>query len=183
MFELYILLAIMIIGSIIAIEIRSLLSSVVSVGIAGFALCIIFLLLQAPDVAITQLIVEIVVLVILIRATGVRQDETEHLSNVKEWFAYITIVAFMAVFAVFSYYAFKNLPEFGAPLLTVAKDYMANGLAKTGAANLVTAVLLDFRAYDTLGEATILFTAILGTIAVLRRKGRKALNERDVHDS
>ncbi|MHA1507042.1 MAG: hydrogen gas-evolving membrane-bound hydrogenase subunit E, partial [Candidatus Asgardarchaeia archaeon] len=39
--------------------------------------------------------------------------------------------------------------------------------------NLVTSVLLDYRAYDTLGEATVLFTAILGAIVVLREIGRK----------
>ena len=37
---------------------------------------------------------------------------------------------------------------------------------------IVTAVLLDFRAWDTLGEATVLFCAALGTVAVLRRKAR-----------
>ena len=39
------------------------------------------------------------------------------------------------------------------------------GLEQTGAANYVMAVLLDFRAYDTLGEATVLFCAILGALA------------------
>jgi hypothetical protein len=33
-------------------------------------------------------------------------------------------------------------------------------------------VLLDYRAYDTLGEATVLFCAALGTVAILRRRGR-----------
>jgi len=46
------------------------------------------------------------------------------------------------------------------------------GLSKTGAANLVTSVILDFRGYDTLGEATVLFTAVMGVIVVLRKIGR-----------
>jgi len=37
----------------------------------------------------------------------------------------------------------------------------------------VTAVILDFRAFDTLGEATVLFTAVIGVLAVVRRTGRK----------
>ncbi len=58
--------------------------------------------------------------------------------------------------------------------------YLNSGLAETGAPNLVTAVLLDFRAWDTLGEATVLFCAVLGTVAVLRRNARiNARNNRD----
>jgi multisubunit Na+/H+ antiporter MnhB subunit len=34
-------------------------------------------------------------------------------------------------------------------------------------------VILDFRAYDTLGEATVLFTSVIGIMAILRRPGRK----------
>jgi multisubunit Na+/H+ antiporter MnhB subunit len=46
-------------------------------------------------------------------------------------------------------------------------------LLPTGASNRVTAVVLDFRGYDTLGEATVLFTAVAGVLAVLRKVGRK----------
>ena len=183
MFELYLLIGFMIFGAIIAIEIRSILSSVVTVGIVGFALCIVFLFLRAPDVAITQLIVEVIALVVLVRATGVQQDDTERRSNLQEVFSFVTIIAFIVLFGGFSFYALQSLPVFGSPLMTVSKIYLVEGLAKTGAANLVTSVLLDFRAYDTLGEATILFTAILGGIAVMRKVGRKKIDERDDLDS
>jgi len=41
------------------------------------------------------------------------------------------------------------------------------------AANIVAAIILDYRAYDTLGEATVLFTAVVGVLTVMRRKGVK----------
>ena len=44
---------------------------------------------------------------------------------------------------------------------------------ETGAANLVASVILDYRAFDTLGEATVLFTAVMGVLAVVRKVGRK----------
>ncbi|MCX5656890.1 MAG: DUF4040 domain-containing protein, partial [Candidatus Omnitrophica bacterium] len=56
--ELHILLLFMIIGAIIAIESKDLLSGVIAVGAVGFALCLAFLILKAPDLAITQLVVE-----------------------------------------------------------------------------------------------------------------------------
>ena len=57
--------------------------------------------------------------------------------------------------------------------MKVAKTYIESGLIKTGAANIVSAIILDFRAYDTLGEATILFTAVIGILAVMRSIGRR----------
>ena len=69
MLEVYILLIFMIIGAIVAIETKDLLSSVIAVGAVGLGLSIMFLVLKAPDVAITQLVVEILCLIILIRAT------------------------------------------------------------------------------------------------------------------
>ena len=58
-----------------------------------------------------------------------------------------------------------------------ATTYLQDGLAETGAPNIVTAVLMDFRAWDTLGEATVLFCAALGMAAVLRRRARLKTTE------
>ena len=57
--------------------------------------------------------------------------------------------------------------------------YLAKGLSGTGAPNIVTSILLDFRGYDTLGEATVLFCSILGALTILRRKARKKVEEAD----
>src|SRR3989338_406652 len=69
MVDLYLLLIFMIIGAVIAVEVEDLLSAVVCVGTVGLALSMIFLILKAPDLAITQIVVEILCLIILIRAT------------------------------------------------------------------------------------------------------------------
>ena len=171
MFELYILLVFMIIGAIIAIETKDLLSSVVAVGAVGLVLSIVFLILKAPDVAITQLVVEILVLIILIRAT-LRKDLP--LSTSGRWFLNTLItVCFMAMLLFVASRCFRDLPEFGYPIMRVASTYLKEGLAKTGAANIVAAVILDYRAFDTLGEATVLFTAVIGVLAIVRKVGRK----------
>ena len=175
MIELNLLLLFMIVGAIIAVENHNLLSSVIAVGAVGFGLSIVFLLLGAPDLAITQLVVEILALVILIRATLAKTVPEKYKG--REMAAYLMAIVFVCVVLGFSFYAFKALPEFGSPIMRVAKTYIEQGLAKTGATNLVAAVILDFRAYDTLGEATVLFTAIVGAIAVLRLKGRKKEDE------
>lgn len=168
--ELYLILIFMIAAAIIAVEIKDLLSSVVAVGAVGLGLSIAFLLLKAPDLAITQLVVEILCLIILIRAT-IRKDLPFSTSG--RWlFNTIVTLIFMIVFLYFIYAVLKDLPEIGKPILKVAKYYHEQGKTFTGATNLVSSVILDFRAYDTLGEATVLFTAVIGVLSVIRKVGR-----------
>ncbi len=172
MIELHIILMFMILAALLAVEMRGLLSSVIALGAVGMGLVLQFLLLRAPDLAIVQLVVEILILILLIRAT-VKLDRPSE-STLKEHWGYLfCLLLFAGVFLYFGYSAMADLPMFGAPHMDVSSYYVENALEKTGAANIVTAVLLDFRAYDTLGEVTVLFTSIVGTIAVLRKIGRK----------
>jgi len=174
---LLILTLIMVIGSVIAIETRNLLSSVISVGVVGFCLSIIFLMLGAPDIAITQVVVEILILVILIRAT-ITTDNTS-IEKHKDTFAVVTSLIFFGLFLIFAFLAVQEIHQFGNPLMRVSEKYLESGAEETGATNIVTSVLLDFRAYDTIGEATVLFTSIVGAFVILRRKGRKSRKEKD----
>jgi multisubunit Na+/H+ antiporter MnhB subunit len=155
----------------VAIEVKDLLSSVIAVGTVGFALCLAFLILKAPDLAITQLVVETLCLLILIRAT-IRTDVPLVIED--RWvFNTVSTLAFVAVFLFCASYALRELPAFGNPIMSVVKRYLEGGVSATGAVNIVTAVVLDFRAYDTLGEVAVLFASVVGILAVLRRQGRK----------
>ena len=173
MFILYGLLGFMIIGAIIAIETKDLLSSVISVGAMGLALAIIFLILGAPDLAIVQVAVEVIALVMLLRLVVTREDVTiAHRYRYGEVFATFVGLLFFGVFIVFVSIVYREMPEFGNPLLRVSQEYITEGFSISNTSNLVTAILLDFRAYDTLGEATVIFTSIIGALVILRRKGR-----------
>ena len=174
---LLVFLIFMIIGSIIAIETKNLLSSVISVGVVGFTLSIAFLMLGAPDIAITQVVVEILILVILIRAT-ITIDNTA-IAGGLDTFPFVSSLIFFGLFLIFAFLAVKEMPRFGEPLMRVSQKYLETGAEKTGATNIVTSVLLDFRAYDTIGEATVLFTSIIGAFVILRRRGRKHKAEED----
>jgi multisubunit Na+/H+ antiporter MnhB subunit len=175
MFEALILLTVlMILGAIVALESKDLLSGIISLGIIGFALTIIFLLLHAPDLAIVQIIIETLTLIILIGAVlkTTRQDTTEKFDSQKIVLA-ISGLVFAGVFLYTAYKAFQHMPEYGNLTLRMADAYINNSLSSTGAGNMVAAVILDFRGYDTLGEATVLFTSVAGITAVLRKVGRK----------
>ncbi|MFB6291672.1 MAG: hydrogen gas-evolving membrane-bound hydrogenase subunit E [Candidatus Bipolaricaulia bacterium] len=159
-----------IIAALIAVEAPSALSSIISLGAVGFGLSIAFLWLGAPDIAITQVVVEIITLVILIRAT-IGKGVTEIRGNESKPLLIGSLILFGLGSAFFANYL-SAFPEFGKSAMDVFSDtpsqfYLKYGLEKAGGSNIVNDILLDFRAYDTLGEATVLFTAILGAITLL----------------
>ena len=173
---LHLLLVFMVIAAIVALWTEHLLSSVIAVGAVGFGSSVAFLLLGAPDLAVTQIVVEVLTLVLLIRATVGRDVHT--VAGGRDVFGKAVAVALVLVLLVFSVGAVQALPQFGEPAIAREADapaayYLDYGLSETGSGNIVTAILLDFRGYDTLGEATVLFAGVLGAMALLRRKSRK----------
>jgi multisubunit Na+/H+ antiporter MnhB subunit len=170
------LTVLMIFGAVVALEARSLLSSVVLVGIVGFGLSAAFLVLQAPDLAIVQIVVEIFSLIIFV-AVILRTASEDATARARARVPhYLVTGAFTVLFVLAATWVVGSMPPFGSPSLRMAEAYLSPNalLQPTGAANLVAAVILDFRGYDTLGEATVLFTAVMGVLAVLRKTGRKS---------
>jgi multisubunit Na+/H+ antiporter MnhB subunit len=168
---LYGLLGFVILGSIVALEMKNLLSAVIAIGVVGLGLSIVFLLLAAPDIAITQVVVEVIVVTVLIRATGrLRAEQPPPPRRGKA--GLIGGAGLVLVVLGFLVAAVQALPPFGANRFALSTWYLQNAPDLTGATNVVTAILLDFRAYDTLGEATVILTAVVGTLAVLRRPAR-----------
>ncbi len=179
-----VIIILMIAGSVYTLHARDLLSAVISYGITGFGLVICFLLLKAPDLAIAQLVVEIITLIIMIAVIRIstREDlaekttirvEGEKYVNLRSAVYFVLGIAFVAGFLYYFAEATSGLNPFGIHVLRMASVYVEQGVSLTGVQNLVAGVLFDFRAYDTLGEATILITAVIGILTVLRIKGKK----------
>jgi len=174
-----IILVLMIAGSIYILHAGDLLSAVISYGIVGFGLVICFLLLEAPDLAIIQIVVETITLVIMIAVIiDSSRDELKKILSRKSVLLTAVTIVVLGGFAGYFYMATQGLLPFGDHLMRMSRAYVESGAEATGSVNLVTGVLLDYRAYDTLGEATILFTAAIGVITVMRMKGKnQKLNE------
>ena len=70
-------------------------------------------------------------------------------------------------------YTVTALPAFGDPNHPINNEvsarYIENGLQETGAVNIVTGMILDYRAFDTLGESSVLFTAAMVVLFLLRK--------------
>lgn len=193
-FFILLLVGFMLVAGLIAAEARDLLSAVIAIGAGGFALSVIDLLLGAPDLAFPQVLVEVITLVLLIRMILTREDTSRQ--TPRDTLRTGVVLLAGGIFIVAVYFAAGGvktsgtIPPFGEPVLAadtakaaaadragVSANYLERCENDTGAANVVTGILLDYRAYDTLGEATVIFVAILGGYAVLRRVGRKKEGE------
>lgn len=86
------------------------------------------------------------------------------------WLGLLILIAFVAVL----FYAESDLPDYGDPQapanLHVSPDYIRRSLEDTETPDVVTSVLADYRGYDTLGETTVILTAGLACILLLRSK-------------
>lgn len=168
--ELHLILLFMIFASLIAVEMRDLISSVISLSAVGLGLCMAFLILKAPNLAITQLVVEILCVILLIRAT-INKD-LEMVRSGRWLFNTIATLVFIAGFLTCAYFSLRSLPRFGEPLMKVSGGYLVSGAEAAGFANVVSAITLNFRSYDTLAETAIIFAAIIGALAITRRVGK-----------
>ncbi|OYD17525.1 hypothetical protein CH333_00620 [candidate division WOR-3 bacterium JGI_Cruoil_03_44_89] len=174
MLEIYLLSILMILGAMLAISLPNLMAAVISMGIVGYSLALSFMFLGAPDLAIVQIIVETMSLIILIAAIiKTTEEDTPEEKKLARIPVYIGGAGFFAIFLLMFVRISGFLPGFGHPALRMASDYIASGFEQTGAPNLVAAVILNLRGYDTLGEATVLFAAVVGLVVVLRKTGRK----------
>jgi len=85
---------------------------------------------------------------------------------------WLRIAALLVVFGFLLGAAVWTRP-FGEPRATGMDDhFIERSQEEVSANNTVTAVLFDYRGFDTLGEATVLFCAVLGVALVLRRWSR-----------
>jgi multicomponent Na+:H+ antiporter subunit B len=164
----------MILGALYAIHAKDLLSSVIACGIVGYSLVICFLLLKAPDLAIVQIVVDTITLIIMVAVVlDSSRDELFSKPDIQGYISAVTALFLGMILLYFFVISIESLDILGKSSLRMAKYYIEGAAQKTGSANLVTGVVFDFRGYDTMGEAVVLVTAVLGVLTILRLKGKK----------
>ena len=149
---------------------RNLFTVVVLSGIYSFLMATALVALDAVDVAMTEASVGAgISTVLLLGALHLcRSEEAKPIGKLWLPLAVSVTTGAMLVFGTLGLPAFSD-PQ--APIHThVVPRYLNDVLRETGVPNVVTAVLASYRGYDTLGETTVVFTAGIGVIALLRRR-------------
>ncbi len=143
---------------------RSRLAKVISLGVVGYMLCATFIVLRAPDLALTQLLVDIVTVILFVLVIYFLpqiKDIKESVSvRVRDLLVAGITGGFVTVF-VLAAYAHRHSKS-------VAEYFLENSYELAGGTNVVNVILVDFRTFDTLGEIIVLAIAGLGVYALVR---------------
>lgn len=151
---------------------RNLFGVVILAGAYSFLMASVMIVLDAVDVAMTEASVGAGVSTVFFLATLHLTKSIE----LKPAPRYIVPVAFSLLLGTILIYGTFDLPPFGiaqAPTQThVAPYYLEQSVPQTTVPNVVTSVLGSYRGFDTLGETTVVFTAAIGVLLLLRRRTR-----------
>lgn len=154
-------------GVVAALMARTRISAVVVVGVVGFSMTLWFFTLGAVDVALTQLLVEILtvcVMVLLLR----RLPTTFRKASIRRRISAGVIAAAAGAVTVLGVLVFTGRRE----MSDAAEYYVREGYETTGGSNIVNTILVDFRALDTLGELTVLGIAGVAVAALLSSRAQ-----------
>lgn len=150
-------------------RLRNLFAVVVLSGFYSFLMANVLVVLDAVDVALTEAAVGAGVSTVLLLGTLYLTRSEEAMPVHRAWLPLGVALVTGGLLA----FGMLGLPEFGEPASAihqhVAPHYLQQGMAETGVPNIVTAVLASYRGFDTLGETTVIFTAGVGVIVLLRR--------------
>ena len=167
------LLTLLAVVTIAIVRQRSLFGVVILASIYSFLMASVLIVLDAVDVAMTEASVGAGVSTVLLLAT-LHLVKTTEMKPVRP--NLVPLLVSLGTGAVLVWGTLV-LPPFGTPDAAihnhVAPRYIADSIKDTNVPNVVTSVLADYRGYDTLGETTVIFTAGIGVMLLLRRARRR----------
>ncbi|QIB32723.1 monovalent cation/H+ antiporter subunit A [Ancylobacter pratisalsi] len=147
-------------------------AALVLLGGAGLVTCVTFVWLSAPDLAVTQLLVEIVTTVLLLLGLRWLPKRIEEvypsrppLSTLVRRYADLAIACGVGAVMAFLSYSVMTRPLSS----NVSRFFVENAYSEGGGSNIVNVILVDFRGFDTMGEIVVLCLAALTVFALLRR--------------
>jgi multicomponent Na+:H+ antiporter subunit A len=155
-------------GALTAIMSRSRLSAVAALGVVGYSVGLIFVLFGAPDLAMTQFMVETLTVIIFVlvfyhlprfAAVSTRLVLLRDAATALAFGGLITVI--VAIGSGIQLY-----PK-------ISEYFFDHSLPLAHGRNVVNVILVDFRAFDTFGEITVLAVAGIGVYALLRLRPRK----------
>ena len=145
------------------------LAALILLSVAGLATCLTFVWFSAPDLALTQLVVEIVTTVLVLLGLRwlpkrvPREDAPSRMTPRRGIDAAVAVLSGAGLAAL----AFAMLTR-PAPQ-SISPFFLERAVPEGGGSNVVNVMLVDFRGFDTLGEITVLAVVALTVYALLRR--------------
>jgi multicomponent K+:H+ antiporter subunit A len=143
---------------------RARMVSLLMLSIVGLMVSVAFTRFSAPDLALTQLAVEVATIILLMLALFFLPQHTPRESSSLRILRDLGIASTLGVVIASICYALLT-----RPLDSISDFFIANAKTGGGGTNVVNVILVDFRGFDTLGEITVLGIAALGIFKVLSK--------------
>jgi multicomponent Na+:H+ antiporter subunit A len=164
---------ILIIGSITILFAKSRLTSIILLGAVGYTVALLFVVFRAPDLALTQLVIETVSVALFLlcfyHLPNFRRNEEP--IGFKALNLLISIgVGLLVTLIALSSHSTKLFPS-------ISNYYIENTYKKAGGENMVNVILVDFRGFDTMFEVCVLAIAALGIFSMIKLRLTRRKNE------
>ena len=177
------LLSFMAVTGLAYIFLRNLFAVVMLSGMFSLTAAVLYVVMDAVDVAFTEAAVGAGIATVLGLATlgliGVANEKPSQRSFLGP-FLVVLITGAVLINATL------DMPDYGDPNAPanhhVAPRYIQESGREVGIPNIVTSVLASYRGYDTLGEVTVIFTAACGVLVLLGRTRRRRPGDRETED-
>lgn len=159
-----VLVLIMAVSAITILFAKSRLTSIILLGAVGYTVALFFVLFRAPDLALTQLVIETVSVALFLLAfyhlPQIRRDEERIRFRATNALISIGVGAIVTMIALSAHSnkMFSSISEY----------YVENTYKKAGGENMVNVILVDFRGFDTMFEIAVLGIAALGIFAMIK---------------
>jgi multicomponent Na+:H+ antiporter subunit A len=160
------LAVLILLATLAAILLKSRLAAIAALGIVGYGVALIFVLFGAPDLAMTQFLVETLTVILFVLVFYHLPESRIVSDRVARWRDAALAVA---VGAVMTALVLVGTPE-NYP--SVSAYFVENSAPRGHGRNVVNVILVDFRELDTLGEITVLAVAAVGVYALLKLRRR-----------
>jgi multisubunit Na+/H+ antiporter MnhB subunit len=154
----------LIVGAIAVVFTPSRLGAVAVLGIEGALLSLLFALFGAPDLAFTQLMIEVITLVLFVLAFHFLPDAFMAVASIRSRLVDALIAGGSGIIVTLLILAARSNPV----AESISPWYIENAVAIGQGHNVVNVILVDFRGLDTQGEIAVLVIAAMGVTALLR---------------
>ena len=163
------LVLVIVLATMFSLFLKSRIATIIAMGVVGYGISLIYLYYSAIDLAITQILIEtltVILFVLILQRLPLFAKLSSRKTKIRD---FIIALSFGSVMTLVALKAINV--EFHQP---ISEYFVKNSYLKAFGENVVNVILVDFRAFDTLGEVVVLVVAAVGVFSLLKNKTKKA---------
>ncbi|HEX7232962.1 MAG TPA: putative monovalent cation/H+ antiporter subunit A [Candidatus Binatia bacterium] len=167
-FHEWLIAGLILLAALAAVATRSRLAAVAALGVVGYGVALVFVFFGAPDLAITQFMIEtltVILFVLVFHHLPRFAILSSRFARVRDAFLTLAVGALITTIVLIGS-GIQLYPK-------ISTYFIENSLSLAHGRNVVNVILVDFRGFDTFGEITVLAVAGIGVYALLKLKPQK----------